>query len=111
MNGFCTCLNISVLITRDVRPGILYQSSVTPSILVLQLSFHGLSGEFNGDAADRKTYAFELLAKNDLAGLVFQCDTAVDRVGQCSCAYPSSSLASACQVSGEDVLEVSLRMM
>jgi len=52
---------------------------------------------------DYQTFAFELLAKNDLSGLTFACETVA---GQCQCSYPSSLIAQGqCAVSGDDVLK------
>jgi len=52
---------------------------------------------------DYQTYAFNLLVRNDLMGLVFQCTRLDD--GGCQCSYPSSLVASGqCALAGEDVL-------
>ncbi|KAJ3098713.1 hypothetical protein HDU97_003772 [Phlyctochytrium planicorne] len=52
---------------------------------------------------DYQTYAFEMLANNDLRGLTFSCGT--NAKGACQCAYPSSLGPDSCTVSGEDVLQ------
>ncbi|KAF8324153.1 P-loop containing nucleoside triphosphate hydrolase protein [Cantharellus anzutake] len=53
---------------------------------------------------DYQTFAFNLLVRNDLTGLVFQC-TRLDN-GGCQCSYPSSLVASGqCALTGEDVLD------
>ncbi|GMK57266.1 hypothetical protein CspeluHIS016_0401000 [Cutaneotrichosporon spelunceum] len=58
---------------------------------------------------DFQTFAFEILAKNDLFGEVFICDTGVLPDGSCQCTYPPSEATIAtygqCKVSGEDVLQ------
>ncbi len=54
---------------------------------------------------DYQTYAFNILAKNDLSGLTFDCAELAD--GSCHCNYPSSlQAAGECKVAGEDVLKV-----
>ncbi|TXT03823.1 hypothetical protein VHUM_04344 [Vanrija humicola] len=58
---------------------------------------------------DYQTYAFELLAKNDLKGLLFNCNSATLPTGECMCTYPASAATIAqhgqCVVSGQDVLD------
>jgi hypothetical protein len=55
---------------------------------------------------DYQTYAFNILTKNDLTGLEFDCQQLAD--GTCHCAYPSSlQAAGECKLKGEDVLNVS----
>ncbi|KAF9517569.1 hypothetical protein BS47DRAFT_1339430 [Hydnum rufescens UP504] len=50
------------------------------------------------------TFAFNLLVRNDLAGLKFHCTTLVD--GTCHCTVSSSLVASGqCALTGEDVLK------
>ncbi|KLT44207.1 P-loop containing nucleoside triphosphate hydrolase protein [Cutaneotrichosporon oleaginosum] len=59
--------------------------------------------------ADYQTYAFEILAKNDFMGEVFNCNTGVLPDGSCQCTFPPSAATLAkygqCKVSGEDVLQ------
>lgn len=56
-----------------------------------------------------QTFSFEILAKNDFVGEVFNCDTAMLPDGSCSCAYPPSAMTIAtygqCKVSGQDVID------
>jgi len=58
---------------------------------------------------DYQTYAFEILAKNDLSGELFKCDSAFLPDGSCMCVYPASAATIAehgqCVVSGDDVLQ------
>ncbi|KAF8316101.1 P-loop containing nucleoside triphosphate hydrolase protein [Clavulina sp. PMI_390] len=51
---------------------------------------------------DYQTYAFNLLARSDLTGVVFTCQQIGDT---CQCAYPSSLTPAQCAVRGEDVLQ------
>lgn len=50
-----------------------------------------------------KTFAFELLVRNDFTGMKFPCQI-ID--GSCQCSYPSSLIPGECAVSGKDVLQV-----
>ncbi|KAJ3316122.1 hypothetical protein HDU76_002067, partial [Blyttiomyces sp. JEL0837] len=52
---------------------------------------------------DYQTYAFELLANNDLTGVNFTCGSNPTVPNGCQCAYPSST-PETCTVSGSDVL-------
>lgn len=58
---------------------------------------------------DYQTFAFEILAKNDLVGEVFDCNTAKLPDGACSCVYPPSAATltqyGECKVSGQDVID------
>ncbi len=58
---------------------------------------------------DYQTFSFEILAKNDLLGEVFSCNTGVLPDGSCQCTYPPSAATIAefgqCKVSGADVLQ------
>lgn len=58
---------------------------------------------------DYQTFAFEILAKNDLVGEVFNCDSATLPNGDCSCVFPPSAATlaqyGACKVSGQDVID------
>ncbi|SPO26649.1 related to ATP-binding cassette protein (ABC) transporter [Ustilago trichophora] len=54
---------------------------------------------------DYETYAFDILVKNDLKGLVFTCQGSVQEAS-CNCSFPSSLVQKGlCAVSGEDVLD------
>ncbi|KAL1409285.1 hypothetical protein Q8F55_006118 [Vanrija albida] len=57
---------------------------------------------------DYQTYAFELLVKNDLVGLAFNCVNKLQD-GACNCVYPPSaatiSALGQCHVSGQDVID------
>lgn len=55
---------------------------------------------------DFQTFAFELLVRNDVKGLVFDCPVIK---GVCSCPYVSSiaSTATSCTMAGNDILVVS----
>lgn len=58
---------------------------------------------------DYQTFAFEILAKNDFVGEVFNCDSAKLPSGDCSCVFPASAETIAqygqCKVSGQDVID------
>ncbi|CAD6891369.1 unnamed protein product [Tilletia caries] len=53
---------------------------------------------------DYETWAFQLLVRNDLSGLVFPCAGEI-AARTCQCSFPSSLIAEGqCAVSGEDVI-------
>lgn len=108
------------------------QGSIFAEILVLFVPFYGLSSECiivswnaatssaepildfcirSRSCSQRRVWLnnhSQLLANNDLRGLDFLCNTALDASGTCICTYPPSAttkLIGQCVVSGQDVLD------
>lgn len=58
---------------------------------------------------DYETFAFEAMAKNDLLGTVFKCNSGTLPDGSCACVFAPSAETIAkygeCMVSGRDVLD------
>jgi ABC-type multidrug transport system permease subunit len=53
---------------------------------------------------DYQKYAFEAIIKNDLTGLVFNCDKDPSGVENCNCIYGGTNSSSTCHSTGQDVL-------
>jgi len=51
---------------------------------------------------DFQTFAFQLLVRNDVKGLVFQCPSAN---GSCLCPFESSLIPSQCALAGDDIVK------
>ena len=54
---------------------------------------------------DFQTFSFQLIVRNDVKGLTFQCPT-ID--GSCLCPFASSLVPAQCALTGDDIVKVSL---
>lgn len=52
---------------------------------------------------DFQTFAFQLLVRNDVKGLIFECPTVK---GSCLCPFSSSLVPSQCALTGDDLVKV-----
>jgi hypothetical protein len=70
------------------------------SSLLSYISIHLRHGPISQDF---QTFAFQLLVRNDVRGLTFQCPTVN---GSCLCPFESSLTPAECALTGEDIVRV-----